>query len=91
MLARRLRIHGRVQGVFYRQWTINTATGLGLVGWVRNCSDGTVEALAQGESQAVESLIEAARHGPPMAEVTRVEVAEVEPVDLQGFTKRDTV
>lgn len=90
MIARRLHIHGRVQGVFYRQWTVNTATELGLQGWVRNRSDGTVEAQVQGDEAAVESFIEAARHGPPMAEVTRLDVAVVEYGNLQGFTKRPT-
>ncbi|MGA1498153.1 MAG: acylphosphatase, partial [Steroidobacteraceae bacterium] len=60
MIARRLHIQGRVQGVFYRQWTVETATGLGLQGWVRNRSDGTVEAQVQGDEAAVESFIEAA-------------------------------
>ena len=60
MIARRLRIHGRVQGVFYRQWTIGTASELGLTGWVRNRDDGTVEAQVQGDESRVEALIEAA-------------------------------
>lgn len=87
MIARRLRIHGRVQGVFYRQWTVNTATDLGLQGWVRNRSDGTVEAQVQGDEAAVASLIEAARHGPPMAEVSSLEMEAVEPEDLKGFVQ----
>ena len=90
MIARRLRIHGRVQGVFYRQWTIGTASELGLTGWVRNRDDGTVEAQVQGDESRVEALIEAARHGPPMAEVTGLDIAVAEPEDLQDFTQRAT-
>lgn len=85
MIARRLSIHGRVQGVFYRQWTVNTATDLGLHGWVRNRSDRTVEVHVEGNRAAMESFIEAAQLGPPMADVTCIEVADAEPSGLQGF------
>ncbi|MGA0103529.1 MAG: acylphosphatase [Steroidobacteraceae bacterium] len=91
MIARRLHIQGRVQGVFYRQWTVNTATELGLQGWVRNRSDGTVEAQVQGDKAAVESFIEAARHGPPMAEVTRLEVVAADLEAADAFRKLSTL
>ncbi|MGA0704336.1 MAG: acylphosphatase [Steroidobacteraceae bacterium] len=91
MIARRLHIQGRVQGVFYRQWTVNTATELGLQGWVRNRSDGTVEAQVQGDEAAVESFIEAARHGPPMAEVSGLEVMEAELENAVSFRQLATV
>lgn len=74
----RLHIRGRVQGVGYRAWCVHTARRLGLQGWVRNVTDGSVEALARGTKDAVDSLIAAARRGPPSAEV--IEVAQ-EPVD----------
>jgi len=68
----RLNIQGRVQGVGYRAWCLQTARKLGLSGWVRNLTDGSVEALVQGDQQAVDTLIAACRSGPPAARVTAV-------------------
>ncbi len=70
-----LRIHGRVQGVFFRGTMCDEARRLGVRGWVRNCADGTVEAVAQGSQAAVDRLIVWAHGGPPGALVTDVEVA----------------
>jgi len=64
-----------VQGVFYRANTRTVATRLGLSGWVRNCSDATVEAVVAGSDLAVEELISWCRQGPPAAKVLRVEVS----------------
>jgi len=90
-IARHLSIHGRVQGVFYRGWTVETARDLGLTGWVRNRRDGTVEAVVQGEGTAVERLIALAGQGPPAARVERVEAVEIEPDEsLTGFTQQPT-
>jgi acylphosphatase len=90
-LQARLTITGRVQGVGYRDWTIGTARRLGLTGWVRNCADGSVEALLVGDDNAVGEMIEACRRGPRMAHVDAV---DVEPVDLDilpdGFTQLPT-
>jgi acylphosphatase len=80
-IALRLSINGRVQGVYYRGWTTETARGLGLAGWVRNRPDGTVEAVVQGERAAVEALVTLAAQGPPAARVARVEVAQIAPDD----------
>jgi acylphosphatase len=74
MIGRRVRIHGRVQGVFFRNWTSDKARSLGLRGWVRNRRDGSVELLAFGKDEAVEALIAACRTGPPAARVERIEV-----------------
>jgi len=63
-------VKGRVQGVCYRATTAETATELGLTGWVRNRGDGGVEIVAEGEKSAVEKLVEWCRQGPPMAKVT---------------------
>lgn len=87
----KLRIAGRVQAVGYRAWAIGTAGSLGLRGWVRNRSDGTVEALASGSEEAVAAMIEACRRGPPAARVAAVEVAEAEDDGSAGFTARPTV
>ena len=74
-----MRITGRVQGVFYRASTRDTATRLGLVGWVRNTHDGAVEIEAEGPPDRVESLHRWCHRGPPAAHVAGVEIAEIEP------------
>lgn len=87
-LQARLVITGRVQGVGYRDWALATGRRLGVSGWVRNRSDGTVEALLVGEEEAVGAMIEACRRGPSLA---RVDAIDVDPVDLDvlpdGFTR----
>jgi acylphosphatase len=89
-VTRRLRIHGRVQGVFYRGWSMKTARTLGVRGWVRNRSDGSVEMLVQGEEELVQQMIARCREGPPAARVDRVEVAEDAEEAPQGFEERPT-
>jgi acylphosphatase len=69
----RVRIHGRVQGVWFRGWTEEQAAGLGVDGWVRNRSDGTVEAVFSGPQEAVTEIVARCRRGPPAARVERVE------------------
>jgi acylphosphatase len=88
-ITRRLRISGLVQGVFFRESMRQRARQLKLTGWVRNRSDGTVEAVVQGESTQVEMLIDWARRGPGAALVDRVEVkaADDEP-DYTSFDKK---
>ncbi|MBP6767678.1 MAG: acylphosphatase [Reyranella sp.] len=90
-LQARLAITGRVQGVGYRDWAVTTGQRLGLSGWVRNRTDGSVEALVVGDDEAVGKMIEACRTGPRLA---RVDAVDVEPVDLDvlpsGFTRRPT-
>jgi len=76
-ITRHLRIHGTVQGVWYRESMRLEAKQLAITGWVRNCFDGSVEAVVQGTPQAVETIIEWCKLGPERAEVTRVEIAEV--------------
>ena len=87
-IARRLAIHGRVQGVFYRDWTVKNARELGLTGWVRNERDGSVAAHVEGAGQLVERMIERMRTGPPAAKVERIEVSEVEPESPKRFERR---
>ena len=91
MIARRLIVRGRVQGVFYRNWAVETARALGVSGWVRNRRSGEVEILACGELEAVEALIERCRSGPPAASVSKVDVADAQPEPLASFEKHPTV
>lgn len=90
-VARRLRIHGRVQGVFYRGWTVEAARSLGLDGWVRNRLDGTVEAVVVGPASAVDRLIAACQEGPAAARVDRVDVEETPGLVAKGFAQKPTV
>lgn len=91
-ITRHLRIHGLVQGVYYRQSMCDAAQRLGLHGWVRNRRDGSVEALATGPAPAVQALIDWAHEGPPAARVERVDVSEAPPEALApGFMQRETV
>jgi acylphosphatase len=69
-----LRIEGRVQGVYFRASTVAQARKLGVTGWVMNCSDGSVEAVAEGRNNEIEELIAWCRQGPPGAHVTLVDV-----------------
>lgn len=89
-VTRQLRIHGRVQGVYYRASMVAEATRLGLHGWVRNRADGSVAALAHGGAPAVQALVDWARRGPPQALVERVDVADAEPQTLPPFEQRAT-
>ena len=70
----RLVIHGRVQGVFFRDSMRREAQMLGIAGWVRNRSDGTVEAAVQGEPADVDAIARWAHRGPQLAQVERVEI-----------------
>ena len=88
MVRRRVIVHGRVQGVFFRDTTRRMAEARGLAGWVRNTPEGTVEAVFEGEPDAVEELIRFAHEGPRGATVERVEVAEEKPEGLTGFEVR---
>src|SRR6266568_5182590 len=85
MQTARLRIIGRVQGVGYRAWAIETAARLGLRGWVRNRRDGSVEALVIGDEDAVAAMIEACRQGPFAARVSEVLVSDADDDGSSGF------
>ena len=87
-IRRRVVVHGRVQGVFFRGSTQEEARRAGIDGWVRNLPDGAVEAVFEGEAAAVEQLEAYCRRGPPWAQVMRVEITEEEPEGEQGFRVR---
>lgn len=69
-----VKIQGRVQGVYFRASTVRQAQDLGLTGWVRNCADGSVEAVAEGSRDQIELLIAWCHQGPPGAQVSNVTV-----------------
>ena len=81
-------VSGRVQGVFFRDTTRQRAEAAGVAGWVRNTPEGSVEAVFEGDEQAVEQLVEFCRRGPSRAEVAAVDVTEEEPQGLSGFEVR---
>ena len=88
-MTERTRAHvfvtGRVQGVYYRANTRETATRLGVDGWVRNLADGRVEAVFEGAADDVEAMVEWCHDGSPNARVEVVEVERGEPEGLDGF------
>jgi acylphosphatase len=85
MVRRRVIVHGRVQGVGFRLSVARRATSLGVAGRVRNLPDGTVEAVFEGEPDAVESLVRYCGVGPRGAVVSRVDVREEPLEQLAGF------
>jgi acylphosphatase len=85
VIRRRVVIHGRVQGVFFRSTLLHHAEQEGVAGWAENKPDGTVEAVFEGEQDAVDRLVAVAGEGPPGARVERVDTVEEEPEGLQGF------
>lgn len=87
-IARKVRVFGRVQGVFFRQWTVNQARALGVAGWVRNASDGTVEAHVEGDDDAVTKMLEGMRQGPSQARVEDLSAETIEPLGVSGFSVR---
>ena len=88
IVARRVRVSGRVQGVFFRDSTQREASSRGVCGWVRNCSDGTVEAWFEGDARAVSALLDWSRRGPRSASVEDVAVEDVEPSGCSSFDVR---
>ena len=87
-VRRRVVVHGHVQGVFFRDSTAERARSRGVAGWVRNRSDGSVEAVFEGESEAVDSMVRFCRSGPSSADVEDVEDSQESPEGLSGFEVR---
>ncbi|MCC5976619.1 MAG: acylphosphatase [Salinarimonas sp.] len=85
MIARHVHVTGRVQGVWFRAWTREQALVHGVSGWVRNLSDGSVEAVVAGSEEAVEAVIAVLHDGPPAAKVEDVRVTEASLPDETGF------
>jgi acylphosphatase len=87
----RLRIEGFVQAVGFRQYCIEEAGKLALDGWIRNRSDGTVEALVSGPTPAVETFVALAMRGPTGSKIKNVELHNTEPPTEKGFHRRPSV
>ena len=87
-IGRKVRLFGRVQGVFFRQWAVKLARSLGVNGWIHNARDGSVEAHIAGDEAAVAQMIEQMRRGPPQAHVEDMTIEEVEPEAVEGFSVR---
>jgi acylphosphatase len=87
-VARRVVVHGRVQGVFFRETVRRRAYRAGVAGWVRNNDDGSVEAWFEGDPDDVEVMVNFAGIGPSGAYVDRVDVEDEEPAELRGFEVR---
>ena len=84
----RFRVRGRVQGVYFRQSTCDRAQALGLYGWVANHADGSVEGVAAGEADALATLREWLRHGPPAARVDQLEWSASDEAATAPFSVR---
>jgi acylphosphatase len=87
----RVRIHGQVQGVWFRGWTVDQASQRGLHGWVRNVHDGTVEALFAGDDARVDEMVQLCRQGPPAAAVNQVDVDDSDETPPTGFNQAPSV
>ena len=88
MIRRRVVVHGQVQGVFFRDSARRRAQQHGVAGWVTNRWDGAVEAVFEGEPDAVERLVRFMHEGPRGAIVERADVIDEEPEGLRGFSVR---
>ena len=87
-IRRRAIVHGRVQGVFFRDSTRERANAHGVAGWVTNRPDGAVEAVLEGPPDAVQRVLRFLETGPPHASVDHVDVTEEQPEGLAGFSVR---
>jgi acylphosphatase len=87
-VGRKVRLFGRVQDVFFRQWAVGQARALGVTGWVHNHGDGSVEAHIAGDEAAVAQMIERMREGPAGARVEDMTIENVESEAVEGFSVR---
>jgi acylphosphatase len=88
LVRRRVKVHGRVQGVFFRDSAREQAESSGVAGWVANRSDGTVEVVLEGSADAVDRVLRFLGSGPPRADVEDLEISEEAPEGLTGFEVR---
>lgn len=91
IVAMQVRIEGKVQRVWYRNWTVEAATKRGLSGWVRNRNDGSVEAVFAGPKDQVDDMVRACWDGSPKSHVTNVTASPTDVPTEPGFREIDTV
>jgi len=89
-IARTIRIEGKVQGVFFRDWAIGAARAIGVSGWIRNRRDGSVEAYVVGESGLVDRFTDRLHEGSPASRVDTIDVTDAPVRATDGFTQRPT-
>jgi len=87
----RLKVEGFVQAVGFRNFAIEKAKALNLDGWVRNRSDGTVEALISGSTKSVEAFVAACTQGPAGSKITSIDLHNAEPPEEKGFHRRPSL
>ena len=87
----RLRIKGAVQGVGFRDWAKGEAASRGLSGWVRNRSDGSVEVMVSGPDAKVQDMLRACTQGPPLAQVTSIDIDNEKEAPPSGFARKPTL
>ncbi len=86
VVGKKIRVHGRVQGVGFRQFTVYTAQQYNIQGTVKNLFDGSVECYAKGAREDMEKFIQSLRKGPPLAKVTNIEIEDISPTLIpNGF------
>jgi acylphosphatase len=88
LIAKRAVVHGHVQGVFFRATVARAADREGVAGWATNRADGSVEVFLEGDSEAVDRVLEVCRTGPRGADVESVDVSDAEPEGCSGFATR---
>ena len=91
MIARSVIVEGCVQGVWFRDWTVQAARAIGVAGWVRNRADGAVEVYMVGEGDLIERMIDRLREGSPASHVDRIDVREAALQPVDGFTRRKDI
>ena len=91
IVARTIHIEGKVQGVFFRDWTVRIAREIGVSGWVRNRLNGNVEVFAVGKLAVVDRFIDRLREGSPASRVDRLRIEDSQLERIDGFTRRQTV
>lgn len=91
MIARSVFVDGKVQGVFFREWSVRMAREIGISGWVRNRRDGRVEVYAVGTARSLDQFLAELKQGPPASRVDHVVVRDAVVEAVEGFTRRETV
>jgi len=90
-MARTIVVAGKVQGVFFREWTVGKAREIGISGWVRNLRDGRVEVYAIAEAALLDRFTDHLRRGSPASQVEQIQIENAEVEKIDGFSRRQTL